>query len=152
MFSPLLLLLFLLAPDVSAQYDTFSLNMSFLCGHSRQYTYEITFNIRDEDPDRSIRDGAIVTDSGAANIGITSVSLSGFYEREQARAPMWEPVVEFRHTCQADQKGYNRIVLSLPPSPALRNKTRYMYRYFMDITDKKGSIVADAEVIAQPPK
>ncbi|PIC36624.1 hypothetical protein B9Z55_015549 [Caenorhabditis nigoni] len=64
---------------------------------------------------------------------------------------MWEPVVEFRHTCQADQKGYNRILLSFPPSPALRNKTRYMYRYYMDITDKKGSIVADAELVCGPP-
>ncbi|KAF1760078.1 hypothetical protein GCK72_008324 [Caenorhabditis remanei] len=144
------LFLLLLAP-VAAQYDTFTFNMSFLCGHPKQYTYDITFNIRDENPDRSIREGAIASESGEANIGITEISKTGFYEKELSRAPVWEPVVEVRHTCFDGQKGFKTILLTFPTCPALRNKTRYVYKYYLDITDKSGNRVADAEITSIGP-
>uniref|UniRef100_A0A1I7TXS8 ML domain-containing protein n=1 Tax=Caenorhabditis tropicalis TaxID=1561998 RepID=A0A1I7TXS8_9PELO len=143
----LLFLLFLLSPTVSAEYDILTFNMSFLCGHPRQYTYDITFNIRDKNPDKSIKSNAIGRVSAETNMGITEVSVTGFLDADPSLIPVWEPIVEMKHNCQANPKlGYKNLHLQFAPSPALRNKTRYIYKYYMDITDKEGDLVVDAEI------
>lgn len=116
----------------------FTFNMSLMCHHKRSFTLDITFNIRQEDPSSPIKQGQTGHIGRQANGGITEIKFTGFYEFEFSRAPAWEPVVLIQHECVPKGVPFKSIKLLFNHSPALRNKTMYTYKYYMDITDKAG--------------
>ncbi|CAI2350525.1 unnamed protein product [Caenorhabditis sp. 36 PRJEB53466] len=141
------LFLFFSVSPVAAQYDVFTFNVTMMCRHEVQFTYDATFNIRYEEPDRPIQYGAIGSVNSVGNAGFNRFVVSGFFEFELSRAPVWEPIARINHNCVAKGvKKYKKIMLNFASVPAVRKKVNYVYKFQIDITDKEGNFLPEAEI------
>lgn len=143
----LLLLSILLVAPAAAQYDLFTFNVTMMCRHEVQFTYDATFNVRYEEPNRPIAFGQIAHVNSVGNAGFNHFEATGFFEFELSKAPVWEPIAKINHNCQPkEDKSFKSIKLNFASVPAERKKIQYVYSFYIDITDKKGEYLPEAEI------